>query len=58
MKELITTVTEGKRDTKPSLTSDIASRLKQVLKVIICELRPEAPRRRLLERCRKRRHEE
>lgn len=58
MKELITTLTEGKQGTKPSLTSDIASRLKQVLKVIIRELRPEAPRRRLLERCRKRRDEE
>ncbi|WP_163026907.1 hypothetical protein [Pseudomonas viridiflava] len=58
MKELITTVTEGKRDTKPSLTSDFASRLKQVLKVIIRELRPEAPRRRLLEGCRRRRDEE
>ncbi|MBD8569583.1 MULTISPECIES: hypothetical protein [Pseudomonas syringae group] len=58
MKELITTVTEGKRDTKPSLTSDIASRLKHIMRVIIRELRPEAPRRRLLERCRKRRDEE
>ncbi|WP_163002341.1 hypothetical protein [Pseudomonas viridiflava] len=58
MKELITAVIERKRNTKPSLTSDIASRLKQVLKVIIRELRPEAPRRRLLERCRKRRDDE
>ncbi|MEE4664144.1 hypothetical protein V2K62_03920 [Pseudomonas alliivorans] len=58
MKELMTAVTEQKRDAKHSLTNDIASKVKQIFRLIVRELRPEAPRRRLLERCRKRREED
>ncbi|MCD5981504.1 MULTISPECIES: hypothetical protein [Pseudomonas] len=58
MKELMTALTVRKRDAKQSLTNDNASEVKQIFRLIVRELRPDAPRRRLLERCRKRRNED
>ncbi|MCD5994557.1 hypothetical protein KDX38_12730 [Pseudomonas sp. CDFA 602] len=53
----MTAVTERRQRAKESLINNAVQRVKYLLRLIARELRPEAPRKRLLRRCRKSRED-